>query len=89
MADGCLTLAATRHTFLVQAHAEIDILVRVLGPFNVQGARIVSADLTERDGQVAIRIDATGMTTQRAELTAQRLRGMASVSSVGLVWRTV
>lgn len=89
MADGCSRLAAEiRHTFLVQAHAEIDILVRVLGPFTVQGARIVGADLTERGGQVAIRIEVMGMGMGRAEHLTARLRALPAVLAVGLGWRT-
>jgi hypothetical protein len=89
MADGCSRPAAeVRHTFLVQAHAEIDVLVRVLGPFTVQGARIVAADLTEREGQVAIRIEVMGMPAGRAEHLTARLRALPAVLAVGLGWRS-
>lgn len=88
MADVCRPLVAkARHTFLVEAHAEIDILLRVLSPFAVQGARIVGAELSERAGQVAIRIEVVGMAMGRAELVVARLRGLPAVLRVGLAWR--
>ena len=88
MADGSLhAVGQVRHTFHVEAYAEIDVLVRALGPFAVQGARIVGAELTERDGRVAIRIEVSGMTMARADLTAERLRAMPAVLGVGLGWR--
>lgn len=87
MADGFGPAAEARHTFLVEAHAEIDILVRVLGPFAVQGARIVGAELTEREGQVAIRIEVMDLAVGRAELLMTRLRALPAVIGVGLGWR--
>lgn len=88
MADGNAPLVPeVRHTFLVEAHAEIDVLSRVLGPFAVQGARIVGAELSERAGQVAIRIEVAGMAMARAELLVLRLRALPAVVSVGLAWR--
>lgn len=88
MADGCGPLLPdVRHTFLVEAHAETDVLLRVLNPFAIQGARIVAAELSERAGQVAIRIEVIGMAMARAELVMSRLRGLPSVLAVGLAWR--
>lgn len=89
MADGSFRPAdQVRHTFHVQARAEVDILMRVLGPFAVQGAHIVGAELTERAGEVAIRVETIGLRMPRAELLMTRLRGTPAVLAVGLGWFT-
>lgn len=76
-----------RRIFLIEARDASDVLQRVLAPFAVQGVRIAAADLTERGGKVAIRVEVADMTAVRADTLVQRLRGMPVVLGVGMVWR--
>lgn len=77
------------HTFVVDAHEESDTLIRVLGPFAVQEARITGIRLDATPRGLSIAIEASGVSSERAELIARRLDGLAAVRSVGLGWRHV
>jgi hypothetical protein len=87
MADGFVSASEPRRTFLVQAQPELDILLRVLSPFAVQGAQIVAAEMVGHGPRVAIRVEVRGLPLARAELLCERLRAMPSVLGVGLGWR--
>lgn len=88
MADGSFSPGlGGRRTFLVTGQDEADLLLRVLAPFAVQGARIVAANLTVEAGQAAIRIEVAGMDMGRAQHLAERLRAMPAVAGVGLGWK--
>lgn len=76
-----------RRTFLVEAAPHHDVLLRVLGPFAVQGARIVSLEAAEGPATTSIRIEAQGIGGDLADHLVEQLRRMPSVASVGLVWR--
>jgi hypothetical protein len=76
------------HTFVIEAAEEHDLLMRVLGPFAVQEARIDAIRLDRDDRGVSIAIEASGVSDQRAALIARRLDGLAAVRSVGLGWRS-
>jgi hypothetical protein len=43
--------------------------------------------MTAGDGDCTIRVEADGLSAQRAEILLQRLHGLAIVRSVGLAWR--
>lgn len=77
----------TRRTFLVRAKPEIDVLLRVLGPFAVQGAEILSLEAVQGEGAVSIRIEAGGLSPDLAAYLVTRLRGMPVVTQVGVGWR--
>lgn len=84
MADASL---ACRRTFLVEAAPHRDVLLRVLNPFAVQGARIVGLEAAETDRGTSIRIEAQGLAAAAAEHLVEQLRRMPCVTGVGLVWR--
>ena len=75
--------ANRRHCFVVEAVDAPDALVRVLTPFAVQGARLVSVVLD--GGRIHIQVD--GLDAWRAETLLQRLRGMPVVIGVAVGWR--
>ena len=75
------------HTFVVDVHEEADTLIRVLGPFAVQEARIMGIRLDPGPAGLSIAIEASGVTPERAELIARRLGGLAAVRCVGHGWR--
>jgi hypothetical protein len=85
MADGGFS-GSGRRTFIIEADAAPDLLLRVLAPFAVQGAVIVAAELAQGAVGASIRIEAAGLTLQRAERVAERLRALPAVTGVGLVW---
>lgn len=78
---------ARLHTFVVDVHEQPDTLIRVLGPFAVQEARITSIRLDPGPAGLSIAIEASGVSDDRAQLIARRLDGLAAVRRVGLGWR--
>lgn len=78
---------AGRRTFFIEATPSCDVLMRVLGPFAVQGAQIRDMTATECRGGVSIRLEVSGLTLARAEHLALRLRGLSAVTVVALGWR--
>ncbi len=81
MSDG-----APLFVFQIVAAGETDALLRVLGPFALVAATLRSAELTRRDDHVAIRIEAEGLDTQRAQTILHRLQNMSVVRGVGFGW---
>jgi hypothetical protein len=80
---------APLRTFLIEARAEGDVLLRVLGPFAVQGARIRAMEASEGAGGLHIRIETAGIGANLAEHVVGRLRAMPAVTTVGLGWRAM
>lgn len=78
---------ARLHTFVVDVHEQPDTLIRVLGPFAVQEARITAIRLDPGPAGLSIAIEASGVSDDRAQLIARRLDGLAAVRRVGLGWR--
>ncbi len=76
------------HTFVVEVDEAADTLIRVLGPFAVQEARITGLRLDPGPAGLSIAIEASGVTPERAELIARRLDALAAVRRVGLGWRS-
>ena len=52
---------AERRTFLIEARPEADIVLRVLAPFAVQGAQILSLAAEQGAGATSIRLEAGGL----------------------------
>lgn len=86
MADGSL-VPAERRTFLIEALPQADILLRVLGPFAVQGARVLVMESEQRAERTSIRIEVGGMDAGTAAHLVDRLRGIPAVRAVGVGWR--
>ena len=78
---------ARRHCFVVEAADEFDAPVRVLTLFAVQEARLASVTVDHGPHGLRIRIEADGLSSQRAETLLQRLRGMPVVLGVAIGWR--
>jgi acetolactate synthase regulatory subunit len=79
--------AFNRYAFLIEARDAPDTLVRVLTLFAVQPLALAHVSMVARSGACAIRIEADGLSAQRAETLLQRLHGLAVVQSVSLTWR--
>ena len=76
-----------QRTFLIEAQQGADVVLRVLGPFAVQGVEILTMEASQRIGGLSIRIEAGGLAEAAAQGLANRLRAMPSVTGVGLGWR--
>jgi acetolactate synthase regulatory subunit len=76
-----------RYAFLIEAQDAPDVLVRVLTLFAVQPLTLAQVAMTARNGDCTIRVEADGLSAQRAEVLLQRLQGLAIVRSVGLARR--
>jgi acetolactate synthase regulatory subunit len=77
----------TRRTFLLRVQSAEDALLRVLGPFAVQGAQILSLQAERAGDAMSIRIEAGGVSLDLANQLVERLRGMPLVTQVGVGWR--
>jgi hypothetical protein len=70
------------HEFRVEADALVDILLRVLGPFAVQGAEL-AAVTHQRSGEDAWTVlEVAGLAAEQAELLRLRLAQIPSVRGV-------
>lgn len=78
---------APRRTFLVEAEPEHDVLLRVLAPFAVQGAPILSLEAEQAAALTVIRLEVGGLDHALAERLAEKLRALPIIRSVGLGWR--
>ena len=81
--------AAVQRSFAVEmAHAP-DGALRVLGPFVLSGADILSLHMDRRADQLAIRIVVSDLAAQRAETLRRRLEALPGMIAVGVGWRAV
>lgn len=80
---------AGRRTFFIEAARDADVLLRVLGPFAVQGAEVEELTATQGCAGMSIRLEVSGLTQARAEHLAERLRGLGAVTGVALGWRAM
>ena len=78
---------AHRRTFLVEAAPEPDALLRILAPFAVQGAPILSLEAEQACELTVIRLEVGGLDHALAERLAEKLRALPVIRSVGLGWR--
>jgi hypothetical protein len=62
-------------------------VLRVLGPFAVAGADIVSLHMDRRADRLSIRIIAQDLDERRAETLRRRLEALPGVIAVGAGWR--
>jgi ribosomal protein L15E len=76
-----------RRTFLIEAWPEADIVLRLLGPFAVQGAEILTLEAEQGAACTRVRIEARGLPADTALHLVERLRAMPAVQAVGLGWR--
>lgn len=77
-----------RHTFVVEAAGEPDVLLRVLGPFALQEATITDLRLDRQANALRLFIEASGVGDDRAALIARRLERLAAVRGVAFGWRS-
>ncbi|RAK52482.1 hypothetical protein [Phenylobacterium deserti] len=79
---------ATRNwLFLVEMEDGADALLRALGPFPAQGARVARMAM-EVSGDIArLEVEANGLDEERAAYLRTRLQQLASVRSVAAGWR--
>lgn len=86
-APGSTEAAPTRRAiFLVEARPVADALVRVLGPFAVLSAELVTVDAAMAAGRVRIRIEAAGLDDQAAETLRKRVANLTVAESVAFGW---
>lgn len=77
----------SRYLFLIEGLDTADTLLRVLGPFAVQQARVQAVDFTVADGRFALRLEAEGLGPDRAHHLCRRLATLPLVTSVSIGWR--
>lgn len=80
-------MSEPRRTFLVEAAAGPDLLVRVLGPFALNEAEVTDIRLERRAAAVSLVIETVELGEDRTERIAGRLRALPAVRSVGTGWR--
>jgi hypothetical protein len=76
--------ASDRQEFRIEADPDLDVLLRILGPFAVQGAQLVDVRHVLTEAGAWTVIEATGLEPERAELLRLRLLQVPSVRGVRL-----
>ena len=74
----------TGHEFHVEADPDLDILLRILGPFAVQGAVIADVRHVQTETAAWSVLEVIGLDPDRAELLRLRLSQVPSVRAVRL-----
>jgi hypothetical protein len=87
VAATAVVVAAGRHVFLVEGLDAVDALLRVLGPFAVQSARLAEVRFEVENGRIAVRVEAEGLSQDRADCLRRRLQQLPVVTAVSLGWR--
>jgi len=70
--------------YLIRAEIDADILCRLLNQFALQGHVPAEVESSRRDDWMDIALRVNTLPRHRAEVIAQRMRGMVSVCSVDL-----
>lgn len=76
-----------RRLFLIEARPGGDALLRILEPFVLQQAALAAVACDAAAGAVRVRVEADGLTDDRAETLRRRLARLPVVVSVGMGWR--
>ena len=74
----------TGHEFHVEADPDLDVLLRILGPFAVQGAVIADVRHVQTETAAWSVLEVIGLDPDRAELLRLRLSQVPSVRTVRL-----
>lgn len=77
-----------RHVFLVEADQGADVLMRVLSPFALLGARITGLGLTSGGDRMDLRIEVE-LDGGIAGQLGRRLNALPAVRGVGVGWTSV
>ena len=77
-------LDGPRHAFHVEADPCADVLLRIIGPFAVQGAVLADVRHVQTDDAAWTALEVTGLDPERAELMRLRLSQIPSVRAVRL-----
>jgi len=72
------------HEFHVEADPDLDVLLRVLGLFAVQGAVLADVRHVQTEAAAWTVLEVTGLHPERAELVRLRLSQVPSVRTVRL-----
>jgi len=77
---------AGQHLFILEARNDDDALLRVLGCFAVQQARLVETRAVAEGPMLSMRIIAQGLSAGRAERLRQRLCELPLAAQVSVGW---
>lgn len=80
---------AGEHLFILEARNDDDALLRVLGCFAVQQARLVDTRAVANGPRLSMRIIAQGLSPNRAERLRRRLCELPLSAQVSVGWRGV
>jgi hypothetical protein len=78
---------AGQHLFILEARNDDDALLRVLGCFAVQQARLVETRAVADGPLLSMRIIAQGLSANRAERLRRRLCELPLAARVSVGWR--
>jgi hypothetical protein len=76
-----------QHLFILESRNDDDALLRVLGCFAVQQARLVETRAVADGPMLSMRIVARGLSPSRAELLRRRLCELPLAAQVSVGWR--
>ena len=75
------------HLFLIECPEAADALIRLLGPFAVQQARLTAVVVSVAGGRLVARLEVEGLSQDRAQYLCLRLKQLPLTASVSLGWR--
>jgi hypothetical protein len=85
--DPAAVMVGRCHLFIIEGSDTVDALLRVLGPFAVQSARLAEVRFNVAAGRFAARVEVEGLSEDRAEHLRRRLGQLPLVAGVSLGWR--
>jgi len=75
-----------RYVFLVEGLNEADLLVRILTPFAVAGAKLAALEFNAGDDRAIARLRVDGLSQEKAEHIRNKLECAPAFTRVGFGW---
>ena len=82
----CGQPTARRYVFFIEGRNEVDLLVRILTPFAVAGAKLAAVEFDVADGRAIARLQVDGLSQARAEHLCAKIGSAPAFSRVGFGW---
>jgi len=76
-----------KRLYLIEGVDVVDALVRVLGLFAVQQARLSNVEFTAHEGRMTLKLEAEELDVDRADYLHRKLQLLPLVTSVAMGWR--
>ena len=75
-----------RFVFVVEGSADVDLLVRILTPFAIAGAKLAAVEFKTVDDRAIARLQVDGLSHERGEHIHNKLGYAPAITYVGFGW---